>query len=169
MSTTRSLMTEKPSNGSIVTRSPTSPMSTLQARRLRPLMRIASDPQMPCAQERRYVSVPSSCHFTWLSASSTRSSRSTSTLYSRNAGFSSSSGLYRLMRSVTSTASPFAGIAEATLVHPLFWFECRDRYRFLGDGQLFAVFDDHRMGQPIGIVPLFEVGAVVRAAALISI
>ena len=34
-------------------------ISTLQARRLTPLIRMASEPQTPCAQERRKVSVPS--------------------------------------------------------------------------------------------------------------
>ena len=38
---------------------PTSCTSVLQARRLRPLMTMASEPQMPCAQDRRSVSVPS--------------------------------------------------------------------------------------------------------------
>ena len=33
-------------------------------KRFRPLMRIASEPQTPCAQDRRNVSVPSRYHFT---------------------------------------------------------------------------------------------------------
>jgi hypothetical protein len=66
----------------MVTFEPTSRIRTLQASRLTPLMRIASEPQMPWAQERRKVSVPSWYHFTLFSASSTRSVGSTSTLYS---------------------------------------------------------------------------------------
>src|SRR5207237_4539922 len=61
-STTRSLMTVKPSIGSIVTCPGRSLTSSLHASRLRPLMRIASDPHTPCAQLRRYVSVPSWRH-----------------------------------------------------------------------------------------------------------
>ncbi len=51
----------------------TSLMSVLQARRFLPLMRIASEPHTPWAQERRKVSDPSRSHFTLWSASSTRS------------------------------------------------------------------------------------------------
>ena len=39
-------------------------ISTLHASRLTPLMRIASEPHTPCAQDRRKVSVPSRYHFT---------------------------------------------------------------------------------------------------------
>ena len=39
-------------------------ISTLHASRLTPLMRIASEPHTPCAQDRRNVSVPSRYHFT---------------------------------------------------------------------------------------------------------
>ena len=66
MSTTRSFSTGRPRIGSIVMVSDfdesfgsMSRMSTLQASRLTPLMRIASDPHTPCAQDRRNVSVPS--------------------------------------------------------------------------------------------------------------
>ncbi len=48
-------------------------ISVLQASRLRPLIRIASEPQTPCAQDRRNVSVPSCSHLILCSASSTRS------------------------------------------------------------------------------------------------
>src|SRR6266481_2376051 len=61
-STTRSLMTLKPSIGSMVILSGRSLISTLHANRLRPLMRMASEPHTPCAQLRRYVSVPSWRH-----------------------------------------------------------------------------------------------------------
>ena len=47
--------------------------SVLHASRLRPLMRIASEPQIPCAHERRNVRDPSSSHFTLCSASRSRS------------------------------------------------------------------------------------------------
>src|SRR5229473_6810514 len=98
ISTTRSLMTGKPSIGSIVTFSPTSRMSTLQARRLRPLMRMASEPHTPCAQERRYVKEPSIVHLTVLSASSRRSMGSASTRHRYQYGFLSFSGSNRLIR-----------------------------------------------------------------------
>ena len=39
-------------------------MSTLHASRFTPLIRIASEPQTPCAHERRNVSVPSRYHLT---------------------------------------------------------------------------------------------------------
>src|SRR5690606_40369505 len=47
--------------------------SVLQARRLRPLMRIASEPQTPWAQDRRKDSEPSISHLILWRASSTRS------------------------------------------------------------------------------------------------
>ena len=59
MSTIRSLRTGSPRIGSTVTFGATSVTSTLHARALRPLISMASEPQMPCAQERRNVSVPS--------------------------------------------------------------------------------------------------------------
>src|ERR1700737_1379013 len=58
-STTRSLITVKPSIGSIGTGSGRALISSLPASRLRPLKRMASEPHTPCAQLRRYVSVPS--------------------------------------------------------------------------------------------------------------
>ena len=73
MSTSRSLLTGSPRSGSTVIWSPTSRTSTLQASRLVPLMSMASEPQMPWAQERRKVSDPSRFHFTQWSRSSTRS------------------------------------------------------------------------------------------------
>ena len=56
-----------------------SSISTLQASRLTPLMRMASEPQTPCAHERRNASEPSRFHFTSCSASSSRSPGSTGT------------------------------------------------------------------------------------------
>ncbi len=38
-------------------------ISTLHASRFTPLMRMASDPHTPCAQDRRNVRVPSRYHF----------------------------------------------------------------------------------------------------------
>jgi hypothetical protein len=75
MSTTRSLSTGRPLIGSTVIGSPgfTSLRSVLQASRFLPLIRIASEPQTPWAQDRRNVSDPSRSHFTLCSASSTRS------------------------------------------------------------------------------------------------
>src|SRR5215472_8525738 len=93
ISTTRSLITGKPNIGSIVTLLPTSRINTLHARRLSPLMRIASEPQTPCAQERRYVSVPSIVHLMVFNASSKRSIGSASTRNSSQYGLLSFSGL----------------------------------------------------------------------------
>ena len=61
MSTTRSLRTVRPLMASTVIgfSGLMSLISVLQASRFLPLIRIASEPQMPCAQERRKVSVPS--------------------------------------------------------------------------------------------------------------
>src|SRR4051794_20792802 len=121
----------------MVTRFPSSPISTLQASRLRPLIRIASEPQMPCAHDRRYVNEPSWLHLILFNASSTRSFGSTSTVYSLNDGLTSVSGLYRLMRSVASTwrSSPVPCSAVARDAVPLvltfFRFERRDRHRLL--------------------------------------
>ena len=66
MLTTRSFSTGRPRIGSTVMVSDLpffsgsrSRISTLQASRLTPLMRMASEPHTPWAQERRKVSVPS--------------------------------------------------------------------------------------------------------------
>ena len=52
--------------GSMVTSFFLSPIrsltNTLQHNRFRPLIRMASEPQTPCAQDRRKVSVPSMYH-----------------------------------------------------------------------------------------------------------
>ena len=71
MSTTRSFSTGSPRIGSIVMVSclpgffgSRSRISTLHASRFTPLIRIASEPHTPCAQDRRNVSVPSRYHFT---------------------------------------------------------------------------------------------------------
>ena len=75
MSTTRSLSTGRPLIGSTVIGLDglTSLISVLQASRFLPLIRIASEPHTPWAQERRKVSEPSRSHLTLWSASSTRS------------------------------------------------------------------------------------------------
>ena len=73
----------------------------LQARRLRPLIRIASEPQMPWAHERRKVSEPSSSHLILCRASSTRSVRVISTSKSSQRGSASTSGSKRRMMKVT--------------------------------------------------------------------
>ena len=66
--------------GSMVILSPTSLMSSVQARRLTPLMTIASEPQTPWTQERRSASVPSWWYFTSWMASRTLSVGSISTV-----------------------------------------------------------------------------------------
>ena len=76
-------------------------MSVLQASRLRPLMRIASEPQMPCAHERRNVSEPSCSHLILCRASSTRSVAYISTSKSCQRGSVSTSGSNRRIRKVT--------------------------------------------------------------------
>jgi len=67
--------------------------STLQASRLRPLIRMASEPQMPCAHDRRKVSEPSTSHLIVCRASSTRSVRSARTVNSSQYAASPDSGL----------------------------------------------------------------------------
>ena len=66
MSTIRSFSSGRPLIGSTVISVflavTTSLTNTLQPRRFRPLIRIASEPQMPCAQERRKVRLPSMYH-----------------------------------------------------------------------------------------------------------
>ena len=52
-------MTGRPGSGATVIFAPSWSTRILQARRLRPLMSIASEPQTPWAHERRKVSVPS--------------------------------------------------------------------------------------------------------------
>ena len=75
MSTTRSFSSGRPLMAStkIGFFSGRSFTSVLQASRLRPLIRTASEPQMPCPQERRNVSVPSSSHLILCSTSRIRS------------------------------------------------------------------------------------------------
>ena len=77
MSTMRSFSQGRPLMGSTVIGLDRSRSFSrvLQARRLRPLMRIASEPQMPCAQERRKETEPSTSHLILCRASSTRSVR----------------------------------------------------------------------------------------------
>src|SRR5947209_16178736 len=83
-------------------------INVLQARRLRPLMRMASEPQMPWAHERRKVSDPSCSHLILCSASSTRSVGSTSTSKSCQRGSVSRSGSNRRMINVI-VEKPSAG------------------------------------------------------------
>jgi hypothetical protein len=73
MSTTRSLTTGRPDRGATVIFRPSWSTRILQASRLRPLMSMASDPQMPWAHERRNVSVPS-----WSALTETRRLRTRS-------------------------------------------------------------------------------------------
>ena len=73
MSTIRSFASGSPWMGSTLTSSPRSLSNTLQANRLTPLTRMASDPQTACAQERRNDSEPSTYHFRWCKASRSRS------------------------------------------------------------------------------------------------
>ncbi len=95
MSTIRSFSTGSPRIGSIVTFGPTSSTSTLHARALRPLISIASEPQMPWAHDRRKLSVPSWYHFTWCSTSTRRSSGSACTVNSSHQESCETSGLNR--------------------------------------------------------------------------
>jgi hypothetical protein len=76
-------------------------ISVLQASRLRPLIRMASDPQMPCAQERRKVSEPSCSHLILCRPSRTRSFGSISTGKSCQVAPAETSGLNRRIRKVT--------------------------------------------------------------------
>src|SRR5919199_5135849 len=100
ISTTRSLMIGNPRKGSTtigLLSFATSRIRILHASRLRPLIIIASLPQMPCAHERRSVNVPSTYHLILCSPSSSRSFGSASTLYSSQCGRLSVSGLNRLI------------------------------------------------------------------------
>ena len=103
MSTMRSFSTGSPRIGSIVTFVPTSSTSTLHASALRPLIIIASLPQMPWAHERRKLSVPSWYHFTWCSTSTRRSSGSACTVNSSHQESWETSGLNRLIFRVSET------------------------------------------------------------------
>ena len=93
MSTIRSFNTDNPRMGSTVAFGATSCTRTLQASAFRPLMSMASEPQMPWAHERRSASVPSCRHFTSWSASSSRSVGSICTVNSSHQGSSETSGL----------------------------------------------------------------------------
>ncbi|CAM5589879.1 hypothetical protein SVIOM74S_00236 [Streptomyces violarus] len=103
MSTTRSFRTVRPFMASTVIgfSGLMSLISVLQARRFLPLMRIASEPQMPWAQERRNVRVPSSSHLILWRASRTRSFGSISSWKSSQLASAATSGLNRRMRKVT--------------------------------------------------------------------
>src|SRR5215207_8076462 len=111
----------------------------LHASRLRPLMRIASDPQMPCAQERRKVRDPSCSHLILWSASSTRSVAYISTSKSCQRGSVSTSGSKRRIRNVTVkdcvaasvvAVDAFSSVAVVTSVLPLHGLVSGDRHRF---------------------------------------
>src|SRR5687768_10272168 len=112
-------------------------ISVLHARRLRPLMRMASDPQMPCAHDRRKVSEPSCSHLILWSASSTRSVGYISTSKSCHRGSASTSGSYRRISSVTVNDCAAASVpvdvvssvAVVTSVLPLHGLVSGDRHR----------------------------------------
>ena len=80
---------------SMVISSGMSRTSTLQARRLTPLMRMASEPHTPCAHERRNDSEPSAYHLIWCNRLSTRSVGRASTSNVCQCGSVSTSGLNR--------------------------------------------------------------------------
>ena len=118
MSTTRSFSSGRPLIASTVigllmSRSLT---RVLQASRLRPLMRMASEPQMPWPQERRNVSVPSISPLIFSSAVRTRSVGYSGTVYSSQCGSESTSGRNRRMRNVTSVATGIATGASTVAV-----------------------------------------------------
>ena len=73
MSTTRSFTTGRPVSGATLIFLPSWSTRILQARRLRPLISIASEPQMPWPHERRNVSVSSISALTRWRRLSTRS------------------------------------------------------------------------------------------------
>ncbi len=103
MSTTRSFITVRPLMASTVIgfSGLMSLISVLQASLFLPLIRIASEPQMPCAHERRKVSVPSRSHLILWRPSSTRSFGSISIWKSCHSDWSETSGLKRRIRKVT--------------------------------------------------------------------
>src|SRR6478735_524824 len=104
MSTIRSFSTGRPLMGSTVMGLDVSRSfrRVLQARRLRPLMRMASEPHTPWAQERRKERVPSVSHFTLCKASRTRSVPYMVRWKSSQVASSETSGLYRRTRRWTS-------------------------------------------------------------------
>ncbi len=111
MSTIRSFSTRIPRIGSIVTLGATSWTSTLHASAFVPSISIASEPQIPCAHERRSARVPSWCHLISCSASRSRSVGSISTSNSSHQDSSETSGLNRRIRTVRAVrrASPEGG------------------------------------------------------------
>ena len=81
ISTIRSLTTGKPGSGATEIFLPSWSTLMRQASRLRLLISIASEPQMPWPQERRKLSDPSWSALTLMSRSRTRSIGSTETWY----------------------------------------------------------------------------------------
>src|SRR5919197_3014380 len=115
MSTIRSFSTRRPRIGSTVTLGATSRTRTLHARALRPLISMASEPQIPCAQDRRRARVPSWYHFTWWRASSRRSMPLVWMVNSSHQGSARTSGLNRLIRSVSSIGPSDASDTRSVL------------------------------------------------------
>jgi hypothetical protein len=77
ISTTTSLTTGRPGSGATEIFLPSWSTRMRQASRFRLFINIASEPQMPCPQERRKLSEPSCSAFTLISRSRTRSIGST--------------------------------------------------------------------------------------------
>src|SRR3954452_403831 len=165
MSTTRSLITRKPSSGATEILLPSWSTRILHARRLRPLISMASDPHTPCAHERRNVSVPSVSPLTLSSRSSTRSIGPDSTRYPSQCGFSSSSGLKRSTR--RSISIDLDGSDHS--VGPRFGLELGDRHRLVLESRRAKLgLVRKRVAQPVRVVAIREVLPRVAAARLLA-
>src|SRR5690625_5016069 len=172
MSTIMSFRTGRPRMGSITMWSPRSLTSSLQASRLTPLIIIASDPQMPWAHERLNARVPSCSHLISCSTSSTRSVGLASSLYSSQCGRLSTSGLNRLILTVTCictpTPSPFRlwTWLVARSVDARFRFVLAEGHGLVVDADADALAVDHGVLEPVLVVPLLVILAGVGAARL---
>src|SRR5450759_752908 len=162
MSTTRSFTTGRPVSGAIVIFFPSWSTRILQASRLRPLMSMASEPQMPWAHERRKVSVPSCSALTVVRRLRTRSIGSASTRYDSQCGAASRSGSKRRMRRST-CITRLPGSIDARL-----GLEPGDRHRLVSERGPGLAAVRERVGEEVDVVALRVVVARVGAPALLS-
>src|SRR5688572_8989470 len=158
-------------------------MSVLQASRLRPLMRMASEPQMPCAHDRRNVSEPSCSHLILCSASSTRSVAYISTSKSCQRGSVSTSGSNRRIRKVTvndwiaASVDLASSVAVDTSVLPFHRLVTGDRHGFPVEPDVVLCMRGLRIAREVGhrvlhvvrVVAVREVVAHMPAAALFAV
>src|SRR5918995_7257066 len=148
-------------------------MRVLHASRFRPLMRMASEPQMPCAHERRNVSEPSCSHLILCSASSTRSVAYISTSKSCQRGSVSTSGSKRRLRNVTvndwivGSAGLASSVAVLTSVLPLHRLVPGDGHGFPVEPDVILGVRGVRIGRQVGHRVL-HVGRVVALRVVVA-